>query len=106
MIGSSLVVRARVLEHLIKDGPLWGALRLLALNNGDEVIIEALPLDLLCLLLLFVLFGPLAWALIIVRWRLPLVVLVVEESANCLLASDVVCYYVHQLIDGLWTISP
>jgi len=44
-------------------------------------------------------------ALVVILCRLPLVILMVEESTKHLLASGVVHYYVHQLIDGLWSIS-
>jgi hypothetical protein len=52
------VIRAGLLEHLVKDGPFWGASRLLALDGGDELIVEGLPLDLPCLLLLLVILSP------------------------------------------------
>ena len=99
------MVRVGLLEHLVEDDPLQGASRLLALDNSNEVLVEGLPIDLPCLLLLVVLFGPPARALVIVCWCLPLVVLVVDESTDCLLANGVLCHYIHQLVNGLWTIS-
>ena len=103
--GPSLVVRAGLLEHIVKDGPLWGASRLFALNGGDEIIVESLPLDQSHFLLLLALFGPSVRALVVVRWCFPLAALMVEKSTDRLLASGVVCHYVHQFIDGLWSIS-
>jgi len=64
-----------------------------------------LSLDLPRLLLLVVLFGPLARALVVVCRCLPLVVLVAEESTDRLLAGGVVCHHIYQLIDGPRTIS-
>jgi len=66
------VVRVGLLKHLVEDGPLWGDLRLLVLDSGDEIIIESLLLDRSCFLLVVVLLGSSARALIVVRWRLPL----------------------------------
>jgi len=79
-------------------------LRLLALDSSDEIIVESLPLDLPCLLLL-ILFGPSARALVVICWCLPLVVHVVEESTNRLLTGGIVRHHVIQFIDGLRTIS-
>jgi hypothetical protein len=95
VISPSLLVRAGLFEHLIEDGPLWGTLRLLALDGSDEIIVEGLLLDLSCLLLLVVLFGPPARALIVVSWCLPLAVLRVEESTDRFFTDSVLRHYIH-----------
>ena len=67
MVSPYLVIRARLLQHLVEDGSLRGALRLFALDHGDEVVVNGLVLVLLRLLLLVVvLLGSSARAFVIV----------------------------------------
>ena len=61
-------------------------------------------LVLLRFFLLHVLFGPPTRAFVVVGLCLPLVILVAKETADRLLTGSVVRHYVHQLVDGLWTI--
>jgi len=79
VISPSLVVRAGLLEYLVKDGPFWRASRLLALDRGDEIIVEGLSLDLPCFLLV-VLFGPPAGAFVVIDWCLPLLLLWLKKA--------------------------
>jgi hypothetical protein len=70
------VIRARLLEPLVEDDPFRRASRLLTFDHDNEIIVDGLALVLSCLILLVVvLFGSYAGALIIIHWRLPLVAL-------------------------------
>jgi hypothetical protein len=106
VVGPSLVIRAGLLEHLMEDGPLRGASRLLALDRGKEIVVEGLSLILSRFLLVVVLFGPPAGAFVVFCWCLPLAALVAKESTDDLLVGSVVRHYVHQLVDSLRMISP
>jgi len=82
LIRPSLVVRAGLLEHLVEDDPFWRASRLIALDCGDEIIVDGLSLDLPSFLLVVVLFGPPARAFVIIGWCLPFVALMAKENAE------------------------
>ena len=100
MVCPSLVVGAWLLQHLVEDGPFWGPTRPFALHGGDEIVIEILPLEWSGFLLLFVLLGSSIGALVIIGGRLAFPSIKAEEGADRFFPYRVVCYYVHQLVEG------
>jgi len=101
MVGSSLMVRTRLLQHLIKDACLWRTSRPFAFHGGYEIVVEVFPLERAGFLLLVVLLGPSTRALIIIGGRLALPSFTAEESADRFFSRSVVGHHVHQLVDGL-----
>ena len=58
MGGPSLVVRAGLLQHLVKNRPLRGDSSLLALDRSDKIIVEGLAVLSFFLLIVVVFWAP------------------------------------------------
>jgi len=104
VVCPSLVVRAWLLQHLVEDAYLRRASRPFAFHGGDEIVVKVFPLERACFLLLLVLLGPSTGALVLVSGRLAFPSFTAEEGADRFFPCRVVCYYVHQLVDGLRTV--
>jgi len=102
VVGPSLMIRARLLQHLVEDAHLWRASRLFALHGGDEIVVEIFPLERSrLLLLLLVLLGPSTGALVVIGELLIFPSFTAEEGPDRFFPCGVVCHHVHQLVDGL-----
>jgi len=99
------MVRARLFQHLVEDAPIRRASRSLSIHSGDEVVIGILPVQLPCFLLLFIFLEASTGGPIFIDGLLTFLSFRVEEGPNCLLPCRVVCYYVHQFVDGLGSIA-
>ena len=99
------MVRARLLQHLVKDASIRRASRLLSIHGGDKVVIGIFPVELPHFLLLFVFLEASTGGPIFVDGLLAFPSFRAEEGADCLLPCRLVGYYVHQLVDGLRSIA-
>ena len=54
VVGAPLMVRARLLQHLVEDASIRRASRFLSIHGGDEVVIGIFPVELPHFLLLFI----------------------------------------------------
>jgi hypothetical protein len=54
VVSASLMVRARLLQHLVEDASLRRASRLLSIHRGDEVVTRISLVELPHFLLLFI----------------------------------------------------
>jgi hypothetical protein len=101
VVGGSLVVGTRLLEHLVEDTPAEGTSRLLAVSGGDKIICRGFALALLVLLLFLVIplgapFGDLRILILV----FPLVLVTTKDGTNRFLADGVVGDDVPQLVGG------
>jgi len=101
MVGSSLMVRARLLQHLIEDARLWRTSRPFVFHGGNEIVVEVFPLERAGFLLLLVILRLSTRALVVIGGRLALPSFIAEESADRFFSRSVVGHHVHQLVDGL-----
>jgi hypothetical protein len=101
VVCGPLMVGTRFLEHLVKDAPTGGALRLLAISSSDKVVCRGFVFALLVLLLLpIVPFGTPIGALGFLILVLPLILVATKDGTSRLLAGGIVGDDVHQLVGG------
>jgi len=101
VIGSSLMLRAWLLYHLIKDASIWRTLRPLAFHGGDKIVVEIFSLELPRFLLLLIPLGPSTRGPIFIGRLLAFPSFTAKEGTDRFLPCCVICHYIHQLIDDL-----
>jgi hypothetical protein len=99
VVRGSLVVGTRFFEHFVKNAPIGGSMRLLAINDSDKAVSHGFTLALLVLLLLPVVPPDAsAGALMFLVLALPLILVTTKDGANRLLTGGVVGDDIHQFI--------
>jgi len=95
VVCPSLMVRARLLPHLVEESSLRGSSRFFTLHGSDEIVVEGLPLERPCFLLLLVFLGSSTGALIVIGRLLAFASFAAEESTDRFLPCRIVCHHIH-----------